>query len=176
MRCLLSHGTITTTCVSLSHFQFLPLTSQHCVHQRWNPFVWRCHSWFNDCRSISPILHNLRIWCFHCNSNQKKKLLQSTPHLSILTFNNRNVWVFTQKVQCVFTQVCQYYLELKSAKGPSHFYLGYFSLSKKFNYVEKDTITLHLKLSNNDRPSYFPTSTPLGHPPSPQLITHPPLP
>jgi hypothetical protein len=55
----------------------------------------------------------------------------------------------------------------KNAKGPSPFNLGYFSSSKNFNYIGKDANILHLKLGNTDRPSYFPTSTPLGHPLSP---------
>ncbi len=118
MRCWLSHGTRATTCVSLNNFQFLPLRSWHCAHQRWNLHLnWCCHSWFNDCTYTSPILHNLRICCFHYNSSQKKKLLQSTPHLSIPPFNNWSYWMFTQKVQCVFTRACQCYLELKMQKG-----------------------------------------------------------
>jgi hypothetical protein len=35
VRCWLPHGTITSTCASLSHIQFLSLTSQHCADQRW---------------------------------------------------------------------------------------------------------------------------------------------
>jgi len=56
-------------------------------------------------------------------------------------------------------------LELEKAKGPSPFYLGYFSLLKNFNYVAKDASIFHLKSSNDDGPNYFLTSTPLGHTP-----------
>jgi hypothetical protein len=48
---------------------------------------------------------------------------------------------------------------LKGPEGPSPFYLGYFSLSKNLIYNAKDASILHLKLSNDSRPSYFLTST-----------------
>jgi hypothetical protein len=66
-------------------------------------------------------------------------------------------------------------LKLKNTKRPSPFYLGYFSLSKKFNYVGKGASILQLKSGSNNMPSYFPISTPLGHPPSSQLTYYEPL-
>jgi hypothetical protein len=56
-------------------------------------------------------------------------------------------------------------------EGPSlsglltSFCLGYFSLSKQFNYIAKDTSILHLKSSTNDRPRQFLTFTPSKHSP-----------
>jgi len=54
---------------------------------------------------------------------------------------------------------------LKGAKRPSLFCLGYFSPSNNLNYDVKDASILHLKLGNNGKPTYFLTSTPLGHTP-----------
>jgi hypothetical protein len=128
----------TITCVSFHHFQFLLSTNQHCVHQRWNLHLNHCcHSWPNTCRSISLILHNSRLCHLQCNSSQRKKLSQLTPHRLILPFNNWNIWMFTQTSWFVLTWVCQCYLEPKSAKGPSPFCFGYFSLSKNFSYIAK---------------------------------------
>jgi hypothetical protein len=73
--------------------------------------------------------------------------------------------------------MCSYMIMLTligTSKGQRAFFfcLGYFSLSKKFNYVAKDAKILHLKSNNNNRPSYFPTSTLLQtHPPSPWLTS-----
>jgi len=36
----------------------------------------------------------------------------------------------TQTSQCVFTQLCQWHLELKRAQGPSSFCFGYFFRQK----------------------------------------------
>jgi len=59
--------------------------------------------------------------------------------------------------------VCQCYLELEGAKGPSSFYLGHFFSSKSFDHIVKDASVFHLKLSNSHRLGYFPTSTPSRH-------------
>jgi hypothetical protein len=48
---------------------------------------------------------------------------------------------------------------LGRARGSSLFCLGYFCLSKHFNYIAKDASILHLKLGNNDRPSLHPQSS-----------------
>jgi hypothetical protein len=64
--------------------------------------------------------------------------LRLTPHQSILPSNNWNIWMFTEIGRYVLTQLCQCYLEPKIARGPSPFFVGYFSLSKNFNYVAKD--------------------------------------
>jgi hypothetical protein len=66
---------------------------------------------------------------------------------------------------CTTHGLCQCYLEPKRAKGPSLFYLGYFSSSKNFNYIVKDVSILHFKLGSGGRPSYFPTFTFSAHPP-----------
>jgi hypothetical protein len=50
-------------------------------------------------------------------------------------------------------------LDLEGAKGPSSFYLGHFFSSKSFDHIVKDVSVFHLKLSNNHRLGYFPTST-----------------
>jgi hypothetical protein len=75
-RCWLPHGTKTTTCVSFSHIQLLLLTNWHCVDQRWNLHPsWRCIVIVDLtclCGFISLILHNSRICCLQCNSNQRK--------------------------------------------------------------------------------------------------------
>jgi hypothetical protein len=64
MKCWFPCGMRTTTCTSLIHFQFLPLTNRHCVHQKWNLHLsWHCHNWPNVCRTTSLILHNSRICC-----------------------------------------------------------------------------------------------------------------
>ncbi len=55
--------------------------------------------------------------------------------------------------------------ELERARKPSFLSLGYFSLSKNFNYVAEDANILHLKSRNGSRPSYFSISTPLRHTP-----------
>jgi hypothetical protein len=165
-RCWLPWGMRTITCIFFSHFQFLPFMSWHWVHQIWNPRLsWQCHNWLNTCKSAFPILHNSRICYFQCSSNQKNELLRLTPHRSIHASSNWNIWMSTQIGRCVLTQMCQCYLELKKAKRPSLFCLGYFSWSKKFNYIAKDASILHLKSNNNNRPSYFPISTPWRHNP-----------
>jgi hypothetical protein len=63
-------------------------------------------------------------------------------------------------------------LELERVRRPSSFCLGYFFSSKNFNYVAKDVNILHLKLGGSDRPSYFPTFTPLGYNPPSPLMTY----
>ncbi len=79
-RCWLPCGMRITTCTSLSHFQFLPLTNWHCIHQRWNLHLnWCCHNWPNVCSSTSLILHNSRIWLWY-NSSLRNELSQLTPH------------------------------------------------------------------------------------------------
>jgi len=40
-----------------------------------------------------------------------------------------------------------------------------FFSSKKFNFIANNVSILHLKLGNNGKPSYFPTSTPSKHTP-----------
>jgi hypothetical protein len=54
-------------------------------------------------------------------------------------------------------------LELEKVEGPSSFYLGYFSLSKKFNHIAKDASIFQLKSGDRRRFSYFPTATPSEH-------------
>jgi hypothetical protein len=83
------------------------------------------------------ILHNSKLCYLWCNSSQRKKLSQLTPHWIFFPFNNWNIWMFTQTSWFVLTWVCQCYLEPKSAKGPSPFCFGYFSLSKNFSYIAK---------------------------------------
>ncbi len=60
-------------------------------------------------------------------------------------------------------------MELERVKRPSSFYLGYFSLSKKFNHIIKDASIFHLKSSDSHRFSYFLIATPLEH------TTHQPI-
>jgi hypothetical protein len=43
----------------------------------------------------------------------------------------------------------------KRPKGPSPFYVGYFSSSRNFNYIIKDVSIFHLKLSSNSKLSYL---------------------
>ncbi len=50
---------------------------------------------------------------------------------------------------------------LEGPKGPPSFVLVI--SAKKFNHITKVTSILHLKLSGGRRPTYFLTSTPLGH-------------
>jgi hypothetical protein len=165
-RCWFSHGTRTTTCVFFSHFWFLSLTSQHCVHQSWNLHLrWRCHNWPIVSRFISSILHHLRICYLRWHSNQRKELLWATPHWSIPPSSNWSIWMFTQTCQCVFTWMCQCYLELEKVKKPSLFLSWLFFSIKNFNYIAKDATIFHLKSSNSGRPSYFSMSIPLGHTP-----------
>jgi hypothetical protein len=153
-------GTKTITCISFNHIQFVSLMSQHCVYQRWHSHPSRCcHCRPNSSKFTSLILHNSKICCLQCNSSQGKELSQPTPHWSIPPFNNWGIWLLTQTCQCVFTQSCQCHLELEKVKRPSSFYLGHFSLSKKFDHITKDANILHLKLGNNHRLNYFPTST-----------------
>jgi hypothetical protein len=75
-----------------------------------------------------------------------------------------------QKCIDVFLHNCaNAFWNLKKLDGFSSFYLGYLSLSKKFNYITKDVNILHLKSSNGGRPNYFLTSTLLEYPPLPRL-------
>jgi hypothetical protein len=46
------------------------------------------------------------------------------------------------------------------SKGQKAFFFGYFFSSKYFNYIAKDAHILHFKSSGNDKPNYFPASTP----------------
>jgi hypothetical protein len=106
------------------------------------------------CKSTSLILHNSKICCLQCNSNQRKEPLRSTRHWPIPPSSNWNIWMFTQIGQCVLTRVCQFYLESKRVRGSSPFCLDYFPLSKSFNYIAMDVSILHFKLGNNSKPSY----------------------
>ncbi len=73
VRCWLSYGTKTTTCISFNHIQFLLLMNQHCVHQKWHShFSWHCHYQPNISKFTSPILHNSRIHYLQCGSSQRK--------------------------------------------------------------------------------------------------------
>jgi len=166
MKCWFPRGIKTTTCTSFSHIEFFSLTSWHCVHQRWNLQIsWCCYYWPNICRSISLILHNSRIRYFWCGPSQNFFLLWLTPHQSMPSSSNWNIWVFTQICRCIFTWLCQCYLEFKRVRGRSLFCIDYFSSWKNFNYVAKDINIFHLKSSIGCKPIYFLTSTPSGHTP-----------
>ncbi len=108
----------------------------------------------------SSILHNSRICCLGCNSSQGKELLQPTSHWSIPSLSNWDICLFTQTCRCVFTLLCQCHLEFKKDRRPSSFYLGHFSLWKKFNHIIKDAHVFHFKLGDRCRLSYFMSSTP----------------
>ncbi len=77
--------------------QFLLLTNWHCVHQRGHLHLnQHCHCQPNASGFISLILWNSNFCCLWCSSSQGKKLLQLTPHWSILPFNNWGIWLLTQ--------------------------------------------------------------------------------
>jgi hypothetical protein len=160
IRCQLPYGTRTTTHASFNHIPLLLSMNWHCVHQRWNLNPsWCCHCRSNTNGFISSILYNLRICCLPSNSSQKKELSRPTPHWSFIPYSNWGVWMFKQTSWCVFIWLCQCHVELQRAKGPSYFYLSYFSPSKNLNYITKDANILHLKSSDNYKSNYFPTST-----------------
>jgi len=74
-------------------------------------------------------------------------------------------WCLHKHVDVFLHECANAIWSLKRPKGPPFFCFGYFSSSKNFNYVAKDANIFHLKLGNNNRPSYFPTSTPWRHTP-----------
>jgi hypothetical protein len=132
-------------CASFNHIQFLSLMTQHCAYQRWHLHLNKhCHCWPNVSGFTFSILHNSKICCIRCTSSQGKKLLQLTPHWSILPLNNRGIWLFTQTCRCVFKWMCQCHLELEGDKRLSSFYLGHFSSSKNFENIIKDASIFHL--------------------------------
>jgi len=93
--CWFPHGA-KTTCASFIHVQLLPLTSWHCVHQRWHLHLsWHCHCQPNMSRFTSLILRYPRICCFQCGSNQRTKLLQLTPHWLIPPLSSGGIWKST---------------------------------------------------------------------------------
>jgi hypothetical protein len=100
---------------------------------------------------------------FDAAQAKKTELSRSTFRRSIPPFSNGSIWMFTYKSGCVFTQLCQCYLEFEKIKWPSSFYFGYFSSAKDFNHIVKATNIFHLKSGGSHRPSYFPTSTPSRH-------------
>ncbi len=142
----LSCGAITTSHVSFKHVQLLPLTNQHCVHQRSYSHLSRhSHCQPNKNGFIFPILCHPRICCFQCGSSQRTELLQPTPRWSIPPLSNRGIWMSTLASGHVFTQLCQCHLEFKRTRTPSFFCLGYFSSAKNFNHIAEAASILHLK-------------------------------
>jgi hypothetical protein len=79
----LPRGTWIITCILLNKIQLLSSLNWHCAYQIWNLHLnWCCHNQPNVCKFSSPVLHNLKICYFQCNSSQRKELLQLTPHWS----------------------------------------------------------------------------------------------
>ncbi len=77
--------------------QFLLLTNWHCVHQRAHLHLnqhYQCQP--NASGFISLILWNSNFFGLWCSSSQGKKLLQLTPHWSILPLNNWGIWLLTK--------------------------------------------------------------------------------
>jgi hypothetical protein len=152
------------TCVSFNHVQVLLSMSRHCSYQKWHSHLGQhYHCWPNTNIFISPILHNSKICCIEHSSNQGKELSQLMPHWSIPHISNWDIWLLTQTCWCVFTRLCQCYLELEGDRRPSSFYLGHFFSSKSFDHIIKDVNVFHLVLGDSCNLHYFPTSTPSKH-------------
>jgi hypothetical protein len=110
-------------------------------------------AYFSDLAQFKDLLLLIQL-------KQKKNLLRLTPHRSIPPSSSKQIGY-----QCVFTWLCQCYLEPKRVRRPSHFCLGYFFSSHNFNYVAKHANILHFKLGNSTRPSYFLNANPSWHTP-----------
>jgi hypothetical protein len=125
---------------------------------RANLFHWSCATWrFTTSETTQAKERNYCDW-------------HPTDHFLPLAIE---VFGCRQTSWCVLTWLCQCYVELQRVKGLSYLCLGYFSLSKNFNYITKDASILHLKSGDNDRCNYFPTSTPSKCiPPSPRLTSY----
>jgi len=127
----------TITCASFNHTQFLSLTNWHCAHQRWNSYLNQfCYGWFNTCSSTFLMLHNSRICCLRCNSNQRKELLWLTPHLSILLA----IEVFGclhKHANAFLHDYANVIWSLKEPKGPPLFVLVTFLCQRISNMLQR---------------------------------------
>jgi hypothetical protein len=148
-------------CTFLNHIQFLPLTNQHYVHQRWNLHLSYIviHNQPNTCKFSFLVLHSSRICYFWCKL--KKGAITTNPIDQFLLLT-------IEILGCLHKYVNVYIntpMPFKTSKGHRAlpFYLGYICSLKNFNYVAKDASIFHLKSSNSGKPSYFSTSTPSWH-------------
>jgi len=78
------------------------------------------------CADLFPDLGQLKDLILQMQFKTKKNLLWLTPHWSISSSNNWNVWMFTQTNWCVLTQLCQCHSKLQRSKKPSFFCFSYF--------------------------------------------------
>jgi hypothetical protein len=117
----------------------------------------------NICKFIFLILNNSKICCLQWSSNQRKELLQTTPHWSIPPFNNWDILdVCINKLMCSYAIVPMPFGVSKGQRALL-FLSWLFFFVKNFNYITKDANILNLKLSDNDRFNHFLTSTPSWH-------------
>jgi hypothetical protein len=86
----------------------------------------------------------------------------SFPH-TFLHSREHEMWLPASNLARTLASPCLVCEPKVKVATPFLFWL-LFSLNN-FNYDAKDVSILHLKLGNNGRPTYFPISIPLGHPP-----------
>jgi hypothetical protein len=119
VRCWLSHGMRTITCVSFNHIQFLSLMNWHYAHQRWHSHPSQCcHYRLNVSGFASLILHNLRICYFRLILNNKMSYHNWHPTNQFLPFVIEIFCCLRKHVNVFLHDFANAIWSLKGAKGP----------------------------------------------------------